>query len=814
MQRFLSLVVAVAFAADSVCATTTVVPACLKHLAQPQQESVQKAALFLDVRFDEGGKTLFVKRDQDERAYQELFARRMMTFLSRLPAQDPEGALALALRSYLEPRMPAKDLENNAFLQRDKDGKLVLTPIGKNALLDILLAVDGQSLEPLPEPKKPSLLTAIAETKPVEVKKPLTADNLAEVKNCIASKAAPEAAFDGAKHELGGFDWLALDQAVAVPGSLNSVSAPSQLDGYAFDKEKGTVRVMVAGKNLVSRDQFKAADPSAAFAETGLDSKLFESHGAKVVRAVDNIVTVDVPISRAAALGLALQEQGVESRPARLFRAATAALQTSPASVLMGGQFLPIPTADPGKIQVPMPVDPKVPQGDKPFLPWLWTVRPQISVEKLADAGMTGKGTLVGIIDSGIDADHPDFKDANGKSRVQSVMDFTGEGNDDVVGHGTHVSGVIGGTGAASDGRYKGMAADTRYKVAKVFGAKGETDESVILAAMKWMAGGDKPEEKVDVLNMSLGGPGEANKDPLSAMANQLTAKGNILVVAASGNSGPFDESVSSPGNARYALTVGGVDKDGKPAFFSSRGPAVDAMGRPLYTKPDLMGVSGNVDLTKIEEEALKGLIMTTPGLGAGLKQVMGSASGGKCIYSPGVIAPRSGKDGDTVCVVEGNTNYRYMSGTSQATPMAAGFALDVIGYAKSQGAEYDAFQVKAALMETAKDLGEKRETQGSGLLNGERLVKAVTDRVQRGLPIGNVAYSLSMRLTSNDEAKLKQQTRYQMTPLGLLDTQTGHLVNNETDMDAAIGEIRRAQAPLWVKNDISVGYEKEEVGI
>ena len=98
MQRLLSLVVAAAFAADSVFAATLVVPACLKSLALPRQESVMKATLLLNVRFDEKGDTLFVKRGEEERSYQELFARRMMSFLSRLPAQDPEGGLALALR--------------------------------------------------------------------------------------------------------------------------------------------------------------------------------------------------------------------------------------------------------------------------------------------------------------------------------------------------------------------------------------------------------------------------------------------------------------------------------------------------------------------------------------------------------------------------------------------------------------------------------------------------------------------------------------------------------------------------------------------
>ncbi|MEK7746603.1 MAG: S8 family serine peptidase, partial [Elusimicrobiota bacterium] len=398
-----------------------------------------------------------------------------------------------------------------------------------------------------------------------------------------------------------------------------------------------------------------------------------------------------------------------------------------------------------------------------------------------------------------IDPEHPDFKDKDGKSRVQAYMDFTGEGKEDVIGHGTHVAGTMGGDGSASQGKFAGAAPETRFKMAKVFGQKGETDESVILAAMKWMVTGDK-KDRVDVLNMSLGGPGEPNKDPISSMANHLTVKNNVLVVAAAGNEGAAgNRTVGSPGNARYALTVTGVNKDGEFPFFASKGPIYGEAGE-LYNKPDIAAVTGDVDLTKLQEQVLvagKDGEKGAPASGS-LAAVPLAASG--CIYAPGgVIAPRSGKDPDGVCTVEGYPGYRYMSGTSMATPMVAGVAADVIGYLKAHGIQYDAFQVKAAIMETASDMGKAKEVQGAGLLNGKNLVQRVLERVSQGTPIGNVAFELSMRLTTEDRKRLKDQPRYTMTPLGLLDTRTNHLVNTEGEMLKVIEELRAPKKTISI---------------
>ncbi|MBI5595318.1 MAG: S8 family serine peptidase [Elusimicrobia bacterium] len=754
-----------------------------------QREALRRAGAILFVGFKQDGALEQVRAGTDgavERTpIEPEQAARVMRFLTSLDPADPEAGMALALRGFLAPRLPADQVEKNAFLTRDEKGKLVLTAQGRTALLDILLASDGQLLEPeaprvLPVPVMQAGAQAERSGSLARV-----GERVGEAGGRIAADA--NAAFDGTRHSLGSFDWSALDTTPVAAGGLSGFD-PKRLEGFAYDAEKGTVRVMVAANRAVETDRIKSAgDGASVYAETGLDRALFERSGATVVRAVDNLVTVDIPLPQAAAFGLALKDQGIESRPARVFKAAMGAL-SSPVASFLGGAVLPIPSA---AVAAAAAVLPKLAEG-----------RAQVDGEALERAGMRGKGTVVGIIDSGIDPDHPDFRDAEGNSRIAEYLDFTKEGPEDVVGHGTHVAGTIGGTGSASDGAYRGTAAQTRFKMAKVFGTKGETDESVILAAMKWMTGGGDNGLKVDILNMSLGGPGEPNVDPLSSMANRLVAKDKIIVVAAAGNEGPWTSSVGSPGNARYALTVGGVNHDGKVAFFSSRGPVVDGQNQELYGKPDLLGVSGDVDLSKIEAPTLTADAGTAqagkPGAGLAAVAVAAAPATDACIYAPGVVAPRSGHDPDKNCVLAGNDRYRYMSGTSMATPQVAGMTADIVGYLKSQGYEVDPFQVKAVLMETAVQLAaEGKDVQGAGLVNGSRLVQAVVDRVKRGLPVGNVAYALSMRLTEKDRKALAAQTRYQLTPLGLLDSSNGHLVRDEAGIAAALRELRRPAPPV-----------------
>ena len=808
MKKLIAILAALSLNAQAVLAIPTASPllaeALLKDFSEPQIKLIVKSSTSLGLKAAKDGQTFeFAGKPVPAKT-----TKRLLTFLSKLPADDPELGMALAMKSYLAPRMPADKLNDNRFLTKDKDGKPILTKLGKQALLDILTASDGEALEPMPKKfftRKPVQMCSKAEgaqqctVEDDKVGGLLAAKNrsVKAIKSNEIAAVNPNAAFDGRTHEIGYFNWDEIGKSSEKPGGLKSMTGQGgELAGYKVDKETGMVRVIVAAKQAVKEDHFSTAtakkNEKQIYEASMLDSKMFTNHGAKIVRAVDNLITIDLPLPQAIALGKKLQEeQGVMSRPARLYkstaRAAKDAKEAMKKSPVMSyiAPFLPLPTAT-GNETKGRGVSPKLVES-----------RVSVDADGLNKRGMTGNGAVFGIIDSGIDMDHADFKDEKGRSRVVAYMDFTGEGTKDVVGHGTHVAGTVGGNGASSDGKIKGVAPDAQFKVAKVFGTEGETDESVILAAMKWMAS-QKGGKKADVINMSLSGPGTPNVDPLGSMANTLTAKDNILVVAAAGNEGPWQSTVGSPGNSRYALTVGGVTKEGETPFFSSRGPIIGRDGKEIYLKPDIVAVSGDVDLSAIQPETLLVDSSGEPKTG-GLASMKGQTTNGKCVYNPGVIAPRSSDDPDTACAVKGNEAYRAMSGTSMAAPQVAGGAGALIGYLKQQGADYDAFHVRAALMETAKDMGKKREDQGSGLMQGGSVASAVIDRVKRGIPVGNIAFALSMRLTTKDVDKLKDQRRYEMTEIGLLDKQTGRIINNELDLMRALEEIRATKPTLMV---------------
>ncbi|MEU5790612.1 S8 family serine peptidase [Micromonospora purpureochromogenes] len=192
-------------------------------------------------------------------------------------------------------------------------------------------------------------------------------------------------------------------------------------------------------------------------------------------------------------------------------------------------------------------------------------------------AGWTGTGVKVGVIDTGVDRTHPDLA-----GRVAAAENFTAEPDAlDRVGHGTHVASTIAGTAAASQGRFKGMAPDATLYSAKVCMEQG-CPESAILAGMTWVA-----EQGVKVANMSLGGPDGPEIDPIEAALVDLTRRYGVLFVVAAGNAGEAGEStVSSPGGMAEALTVGAVTKTGELAEFSSRGPRSGDAG----IKPDITG--------------------------------------------------------------------------------------------------------------------------------------------------------------------------------------------------------------------------------
>ncbi|KUN18845.1 hypothetical protein AQJ23_39570 [Streptomyces antibioticus] len=204
----------------------------------------------------------------------------------------------------------------------------------------------------------------------------------------------------------------------------------------------------------------------------------------------------------------------------------------------------------------------------------------QIGVPQAWSAGGTGSGVRVAVLDSGVDTAHPDLA-----PRIVDTRSFIpGEDVIDHNGHGTHTASTVAGTGAASGGKERGVAPGADLLIGKVLDNSGSGAMSQIIAGMEWAA----RTEHARVINMSLGTPvWHTQDDPLSQAVNQLSAETGALFVIAAGNSGNSPYSVSSPGTADAALTVGAVDASDQLAGFSSTGPRLNDDGlKPDITAP------------------------------------------------------------------------------------------------------------------------------------------------------------------------------------------------------------------------------------
>lgn len=219
---------------------------------------------------------------------------------------------------------------------------------------------------------------------------------------------------------------------------------------------------------------------------------------------------------------------------------------------------------------------------------WLDTVHevaldesvPIVEAPAAWDAGYDGEGATVAVLDTGIDADHPDLA-----GQVVDARNFTAE--DDAAdnnGHGTHVAATVAGTGAGSEPARAGVAPGADVVNAKVCNGSGNCPSSSIIGGMEWVA----EDLGLSVANLSIGtSTASDGTDPLSQAVNQLTEEHGTLFVIAAGNSGSRPVTVGSPGAADAALTVGSVFKSGFLSSSSSRGPRRgDFAVKPDITAP------------------------------------------------------------------------------------------------------------------------------------------------------------------------------------------------------------------------------------
>lgn len=298
--------------------------------------------------------------------------------------------------------------------------------------------------------------------------------------------------------------------------------------------------------------------------------------------------------------------------------------------------------------------------------------------------GMRGKSVGIVCFDTGLVAEHPDFKYMG---KITAFYDCVNEriGCYDDNGHGTHVAGIASGNGVASYGAYCGVAPESRLIVVKILNQKGNGNIKDVLKGIDWVLK-NRQRYGIQVANISIGtGKEEKQKEDSELVqgVNALWDRGIVVCVAA-GNNGPAPGSIGAPGNSRKVITVGACD-DGQEIWlngrstkdYSGRGPTSLCIKKPDFVAPGSNIISCNAFWNhNTMFGAKKNLV--------------------------------------------GNKYYTIKSGTSMSTPMVSGAVALLLG----KYPEMTNREVKIRLKQTVVDLGYPHQVQGWGQLNIRRLLE------------------------------------------------------------------------------------------
>ena len=177
-----------------------------------------------------------------------------------------------------------------------------------------------------------------------------------------------------------------------------------------------------------------------------------------------------------------------------------------------------------------------------------------------------GSGVTIAMLDTGV-ASHPDLE-----GKITCFEDFVGgdrrtasgdRGSYDDNGHGTHVAGILCGSGLASLGRYRGLAPGAKLVVGKVLDERGDGVTENMLEGLDWVLS-LRERYRIRILNISVGIGDLEDRQKEHALQEKLDKiwDSGIMVVCAAGNKGPGEGSVSAVGNSAKVVTVGCHDGD------------------------------------------------------------------------------------------------------------------------------------------------------------------------------------------------------------------------------------------------------------
>lgn len=226
--------------------------------------------------------------------------------------------------------------------------------------------------------------------------------------------------------------------------------------------------------------------------------------------------------------------------------------------------------------------------------------RPLAAPGLVAPDGLTGKGEIVGLADSGLDTGsvsdiHPDLQSTPGQMpKVVMLKSWAGrEKADDPIGHGTHLAGIIAGSGAASGGQYRGIAPGASIYFQGLLDKDGALSPPGDLAGLFQAAYEAGVRLHVD----GWGGGPNAYRDVSAQIDAFVRQHPDFLPIFGAGNGGPVQGSLTAEANSKNSLVVG-ASESVRPAFspdandarrqadFSSRGPAGDGRLRPDILAP------------------------------------------------------------------------------------------------------------------------------------------------------------------------------------------------------------------------------------
>ena len=313
---------------------------------------------------------------------------------------------------------------------------------------------------------------------------------------------------------------------------------------------------------------------------------------------------------------------------------------------------------------------------------------PTIKADQLS---LNGSGVTVAVVDSGLTTKNDDFKSGT-KSRIITNAGFGDQVNNplDLYGHGTHVAGIIGGNGAASNGLYKGVASEVNLINLKVSNKDGMTYKSAVIDSLQWVYD-NKTAYNIRVVNISMNSTvaQSYHTSPLDAAVEILWFNGIVVVVSAGNNgTGAGPVTLYPPANDPFVITVGATEDKGTGdlvddnlAVFSAYGTTEDS-----FTKPDLVAPGRNV-VAPLSEKA-----------------------------STAYIAHPFHRVDD---------NYFRMSGTSMSAPVVSG----AVALLLQDEPDLNPDQVKYRLMATANQswAGYNATTAGGGYLDVDAAVNGTT---------------------------------------------------------------------------------------